>query len=229
MRSSAVFVAQSLLNLDRAHRRGQLRHVPTDMVGGLKSLPPGVGCGGIDFVGAVTSQMGSTSSRMNPMGAQPSSRMRRYIVPHSSVSGHGFGAWGQFNVGADGSDFTEGNVPHGSAPQANPGSDPGIFDTTDNSGDSNTIPSMDPGLLQPSVQAALQAVENIGMQAEQGLPGGGGGGGGGGTNPIVFTPVTPSPTTPGSTAKKSNVTKYLEYGAVAAGAAALIFHKKLGF
>ena len=217
MQSSAVFVAQSLLNLDRAHQRGQLRHIPTNLVGGLTSIPPGVGCGGIDFVGA-TSRMNTLSSRMNPAGAHPSSRMRRYIVPHPSVSGHGFGAWGQFNVGADGSDFTEGNVPHGSVPQANPGIDPSA---TDDSGDSSVLPFMDPGTLQPAVQAALQAVENIGTQAEQGLPGGGGGG----SRPAA----TVNPSTPVVNKPKSSTVKYLEYGAIAAGAAALIFHKKLGF
>lgn len=43
MHSSAVFVAQSLLNLRRAHQRGELRSIRTDAVGGLTSLPPSVG------------------------------------------------------------------------------------------------------------------------------------------------------------------------------------------
>ncbi len=223
----AVFVAQSLLNLDRAHKRGLLRHVPTDSIGGLTHIPPQVGCGGIDYVGAVgpggALMHGGALVRHNTL---PSFRRQRpHFRPHPSVSGHNFGAWGEFNVGADGSDFTEGNVPHGTSPQANPGTD---FSNPDpNSGDTSVLPFMDPGTLTPAVQAALQAVENIGTQAAaQDTPfisPGSHPGTNPGTSPSIVGPSTPS------VVKKSNTMKYLEYGAIGLGAAALVFHKKLGF
>lgn len=171
-----------------------------------------------------TSAMNSTSSKMNPLGGHPSSIMRP-LPPR--VSGHRFGSCGQFNVGADDSvlsqienalpGFTLGEDLAGQQiPQSAQPSDPIVdngnvdnvqFPQQGGPGSQFSNPSSGPGTVPPNGLMNPSIPSNPGP-----------------------SPFSNPPSGPGTVVtKKSNTVKYLEYGAIAAGAAALIFHKKLGF
>lgn len=199
--SAAVYVAVRLLQLEAARKMANARM-------------------------GITSRMGSTSSKMNPAGAHPSSIMRP-LPPR--VSGHNFGAWGQFNVGADDSVLSEiengipgfglGEDLGGGVPQSNQPSTP----VTDNGNTDNVqFPQQGgPGSQFSNPSSGPGTAVPTGLMNPSVTP--------------VFVPSIPNqfsnpPAGPGTVApKKSNTMKYLEYGVIAAGAAALLFHKKLGF